>query len=120
MLRNDDIEDDIPKDKVQERNDKPKWHDPSYDERMNGTVDPSAIGHEIFGGKPIQKQSDLIKEFMKVLSIAHSCVAETVDGKICYNGISPDDVALVEFAASIGFVCTLSDDKVVKVKTPSG
>ena len=39
---------------------------------------------------------------MKVLSLAHMCVPEFYnDGKEkFYNGPSPDEVALVEFAAS--------------------
>lgn len=56
---------------------------------------------------------------MKVLSIAHSCVAERFDGKIFYNGISPDEVALVEYAASMGFECALSNDTEVRVKFPN-
>ena len=44
---------------------------------------------------------------MKVLSLAHMCVPEFFnDGKEkFYNGPSPDEVALVEFAASQKFDC---------------
>lgn len=108
----------MPEPEINDDAEKPKWQDISYDECMNGTFDMGAIDHQIVGGKKIHKQSELIKEFMKVLSLAHSCVAEYFQGKIFYNGISPDEVALVEFAASMGFECTLSNDTEVQVKFP--
>lgn len=53
-------------------------------------------------------------EFMKILSLAHMCEVEKFigkDGKVdkFYNSPSPDEVALVEFASSIGFDCTVSE-----------
>ena len=59
---------------------------------------------------------------MKILSLAHMCVAETFTdkkGKIqkFYNGPSPDEVALVEFASSMNFDCTSSTDNEVKMKS---
>jgi len=36
---------------------------------------------------------------MKILSLAHMCDVENLsEGKLFYNGPSPDEVALVEFA----------------------
>jgi P-type E1-E2 ATPase len=43
-------------------------------------------------------QRDLVVEFFKVLSLAHECVPETVNGKTFYQGPSPDEVTLVDFA----------------------
>jgi magnesium-transporting ATPase (P-type) len=43
-------------------------------------------------------QRDLVMEFFKVLSLAHECVPETVNGKTFYQGPSPDEVTLVDFA----------------------
>jgi hypothetical protein len=40
-------------------------------------------------------------EFMKLLSITHSCdVEETGVDEFFYNGLSPDEVTLVESASS--------------------
>lgn len=59
---------------------------------------------------------------MKILSLAHMCVAETFTDKKgktqkFYNGPSPDEVALVEFASSMNFDCTSSTDHEVKMKS---
>lgn len=61
---------------------------------------------------------------MKVLCLAHGCVAETfVDsaGEIrrFYNGPSPDEVALVEYAAYMDYVCAESNDNEVRAAIPS-
>lgn len=53
-------------------------------------------------------QRDLVVEFFKVLSLAHECVPETVtkaDGTkmTFYQGPSPDEVTLVDFAKLQGF-----------------
>lgn len=55
-------------------------------------------------------QKDQITEFMKILGLAHMCVAENFtdkDGNVkkFYNGPSPDEVALVEFACNMNFDC---------------
>ena len=59
---------------------------------------------------------------MKILSLAHMCVAETFtdkQGKVqkFYNGPSPDEVALVDFASTMHFDCTSSTDHEVKMKS---
>jgi len=50
------------------------------------------------------------------------CVAESFTDKSgvtkkFYNGPSPDEVALVDFASSMDFDCTLSTDKEVKMRS---
>lgn len=49
-----------------------------------------------------KSQSALVSEFMKVLALAHECVPESVikDGEkfTFYQGPSPDEVTLVDFA----------------------
>ena len=50
------------------------------------------------------------------------CVAESFTDKNgvtkkFYNGPSPDEVALVDFASSMDFDCTLSTDKIVKMRS---
>lgn len=53
----------------------------------------------------------MINEFMKVLSVAHMCdVEKKANGQLFYNGPSPDEVALVEFAQQKSFECSLSSD----------
>jgi len=59
----------------------------------------------------MKMQRDQVNEFMKVLSLAHMCDVENLnDGGLFYNGPSPDEVALVEFAQTQKFECTLSND----------
>lgn len=53
-------------------------------------------------------QRQFVVEFLKVLALAHECVPETVskdDGtKVTfYQGPSPDEVTLVDFAKNQGF-----------------
>lgn len=85
---------------------------------MSGKADPDAVYEGDLG---VTKQSGLLTEFMKVLCLAHNCVAEinTADNSIFYNSDSPDEVALVEYAQSMKFECTLSNDHEVKATIPS-
>lgn len=51
----------------------------------------------------IQHQQALVVEFLKLLAAAHQCMPETKKGaggitEIFYQGPSPDEVTLVEFA----------------------
>ena len=60
-------------------------------------------------------------EFMKILSLAHMCVAENFtdkqgNTKKFYNGPSPDEVALVEYASDMKYDCINSNDKEIKMK----
>ena len=61
---------------------------------------------------------------MKVLSLAHMCMVEIFtdqDGKIknFFNGPSPDEVTLVEFAASKNFDCVSINDDELKLAMSS-
>lgn len=56
----------------------------------------------------------MIIEFMKVLALAHGCVPEFfekdgVKSKF-FNGPSPDEVALVQYASTMGFDCVDSGE----------
>jgi len=59
---------------------------------------------------------------MKVLSLAHDCVAETFGSAATggpqkfYNGPSPDEVALVEFASKMKFDCISNETEAVKMR----
>ena len=53
---------------------------------------------------------------MKVLSLAHMCMVETFTDKAgnqrrFFNGPSPDEVALVEFASNQNFDCIKITDE---------
>lgn len=56
---------------------------------------------------------------MKVLSLAHMCQVEGFADKAgnlktFFNGPSPDEVALVEFAASMNYECAkITDDEII-------
>ena len=58
---------------------------------------------------------------MKVLSLAHDCTTETFkdkDGnpKKFYNGPSPDEVALVQFASDLKFDCTANETETIRLQ----
>lgn len=47
----------------------------------------------------LKSSRDKVREFMKVLSLAHECVRDqTSEGVFYYKGPSPDEVQLAEFA----------------------
>lgn len=52
-----------------------------------------------------KKQIDLVKEFFFLLSCCHDCIMERNEdtGEVCYQGESPDEIALVDAAANMGF-----------------
>ena len=76
-------------------------------------------------------QGQLMREFMTVMSVAHEVVAEdptklkNFDGededaevapeKLIYQGPSPDEVTLVEFARNLGYSFIMSNDSIAKV-----
>lgn len=78
----------------------------------------------------IVSQCDLMKEFMTVMSVAHEVVAEDPNAllasnieedqtedpkKLVYQGPSPDEVTLVEFARERGFSFISSNDSMAKI-----
>lgn len=80
----------------------------------------------------ITSQGQLMQEFMTVMSVAHEVVAEDPsklksfdDGedddeevapdKLIYQGPSPDEVTLVEFARDRGFAFIMSNDAQAKI-----
>lgn len=70
-----------------------------YDQRLNSLIEGKqkidGLGDNL---ENIQK-IDLTHEFLKVLSLCHECVCENEEGKeMKYQGPSPDEIALVDFA----------------------
>lgn len=58
---------------------------------------------------------------MKVLSLAHMCVTEVFSDKLgnvtkFYNGPSPDEVALVDYACQMRFECIESTDELIRMQ----
>jgi magnesium-transporting ATPase (P-type) len=76
-------------------------------------VDDDEISYQVksSNGKisiKFNSQRKLVSEFLKILSLAHECVPETVskpDGtKVTfYQGPSPDEITLVDFARFQGY-----------------
>ena len=68
----------------------------------------------------IQHQQLLVIEFLKLLSAAHQCMPETkktANGtEIFYQGPSPDEVTLVEFAQQHGFEFYAGNDSEAKIR----
>lgn len=62
----------------------------------------------------------MVTEFMKILGLAHMCAVEEFKNKegvqeLFYNGPSPDEVALVEYAADMGFKCIKSEKDTISM-----
>jgi phospholipid-transporting ATPase len=73
-------------------------------------------------GEPVVKyptQLDLVKEFFFLLGCCHDCVMERNEetGDVTYQGESPDEIALVDAAANMGFqfLNATSTKKIMKV-----
>lgn len=65
----------------------------------------------------LNNQKDMINEFFKILSVAHMCDVENKnDGTAFYNGPSPDEVALVEFAQSQKYECIKASENQMTLK----
>ncbi|CDW77273.1 phospholipid-translocating p-type flippase family [Stylonychia lemnae] len=68
----------------------------------------------------IMHQQILVVEFLKLLSAAHQCMPETKKSngmeEIFYQGPSPDEVTLVEFAQQHGYEFYFGNDNFAKVR----
>ena len=66
------------------------------------------------------KQIDLVKEFFFLLACCHDCIMERNEdtGEVSYQGESPDEIALVDAAANMGFQFTgaTSTHKNIKIQ----
>ena len=101
------------------------WSCDNYNKIMNADINLE-INNVVKSSKggdslPLTTQKDQVTEFMKILGLAHMCEAESFtdkDGNVSkfYNGPSPDEVALVEFASTMNFDCTASENDFVRMK----
>lgn len=90
--------------------------------KFNKTIDmklSSRKGNETIH---LKTQKDLVNEFMKILSLAHSCEVESYfdkEGKLnkFYNGPSPDEIALVEFASKMSYDCMQTTEEMILMAT---
>ena len=115
------------------------FDDKLYDEFISGGKgdDQSSFNLTIKSANGMQSmeitsQSQLMKEFMTVMSVAHEVVAEDptklseeedeendseVEAKkLIYQGPSPDEVTLVEFARERGFSFIMSNDTMARMR----
>ncbi|KAL1408157.1 hypothetical protein Q8F55_004961 [Vanrija albida] len=70
-------------------------------------------------GDQDSEQSRLLHGFFAVLGLCHTALAsENEDGVIEYKSQSPDETALVQAAADVGFVFLGRDKNLLKLKTP--
>eukprot|EP00340_Litonotus_pictus_P005602 CAMPEP_0170515458 /NCGR_PEP_ID=MMETSP0209-20121228/1890_1 /TAXON_ID=665100 ORGANISM="Litonotus pictus, Strain P1" /NCGR_SAMPLE_ID=MMETSP0209 /ASSEMBLY_ACC=CAM_ASM_000301 /LENGTH=599 /DNA_ID=CAMNT_0010799959 /DNA_START=408 /DNA_END=2204 /DNA_ORIENTATION=+ len=59
-------------------------------------------------------ESKNIENFFRVLSVCHSCVTEKKNnGELSYSSSSPDEIALVQGAANMGYVFTEKNNKYI-------
>lgn len=80
------------------------------DGSKNAQINKEVVSSDKSQTLTLPTQKDMVTEFMKILGLAHMCVAEKFtdkDGNTnkFFNGPSPDEVALVEFASTMKFDC---------------
>lgn len=59
----------------------------------------------------ITNQKNLASEFLKVISVVHECMADVFEEKVSFQGQSPDEIALVEFAQQHGYEFVSASDE---------
>jgi phospholipid-transporting ATPase len=110
--------------KVSKEEEGAKWSCKNYDGVINGNANAyiNMTANSQSGGASVKmiSQKDMVTEFMKILSLAHMCAVETFtnkDGKKekFYNGPSPDEVALVEYACHMNFDCINNDKDFIEM-----
>lgn len=69
---------------------------------------------------PNSDQSHLLREFFTCLALCHSALAsfDPETGAISYKAQSPDESALVQAAADVGFIFQGRDREVLRLQTP--
>ena len=62
--------------------------------------------------------TELINEFLMILALCHECVIEKdeLTGEVHYQGPSPDEIALVEFAKQMGYVYQGTSKKIIRLE----
>lgn len=116
-------------DQHQESNQTKVWSCPNYNAIIAGSnnyeVNRKISSLNSQSSFTIKTQRDMVVEFMKILSLAHSCEVEFFKDKTgvqqkFYNGPSPDEVALVEFAACAKFDCFKSSEEIISMAMQDG
>jgi hypothetical protein len=57
------------------------------------------------GSLEIGTQKDLVHYMMLGIALNHECVIESVEGRLTFNGNSPDEITLLKQADEIGYSC---------------
>ena len=57
------------------------------------------------GANHVKTEGEMLKETLKIMSICHDCevIKDPVTKKISYNGISADEITLVDAAKRFGY-----------------
>lgn len=63
-------------------------------------------------------QSSNVYDFFANLALCHTVLAQDEDGLIAYKAQSPDEAALVQAAADVGFIFLGRDKSTLKLQTP--
>lgn len=91
---------------------------------MTGTKTKSVykllVSHNLTATQTIEDQRGLIFEFMKALCLCHEVVTEIKNAAIKYQGPSPDEIALVEAAADLGFILLQASEDNIEVNFTKG
>ena len=88
---------------------------------MLGRYEPCKVNLRLFSQDSsvqmtFMSMQDLLTEFMVAMSLTHDCLAVEKNGKRIYQGQSPDEITLVEFANKNGFEFVTSTDTWALVK----
>ena len=92
-----------------------------FEDCMFGRYEPSKVNLRLFSQDSsvqmtFMSMQDLLTEFMVAMSLTHDCLAVEKNGKRIYQGQSPDEITLVEFANKNGFEFVTSTDTWALVK----
>ncbi|TID03927.1 putative phospholipid-transporting ATPase [Colletotrichum higginsianum] len=69
--------------------------------------------------EPTSPSTISVSRFLLAMALCHTCLPETdAEGRIQYEGSSPDEVALAKAANDMGFVVTQRSSQSVTVQTP--
>lgn len=78
------------------------------------------LAHQGTHASDATRQSEAIYAFFSNLALCHTVLADPdEDGQISYKAQSPDEAALVQAAADVGFVFLGRDRNILRIQTPT-
>ncbi|KAF9014178.1 phospholipid-translocating ATPase [Cyathus striatus] len=101
--------------KVNDKDDRPRFHDPTLQRDIAAVLSPDA--------KPDPEGATFARNlngFFTVLALCHTVLTgvDPQTGKITYKAQSPDEAALVQAAADVGYEFLGKDREVLSLRTP--